>query len=366
MKISHFAKFYPPDYGGIESVTQALAEDHAAAGHDVEVVCFSRDAEEVDRQGRLTLRRVKMQTEISSQPLAATYLKSCARAARNADVVHVHTPNVLAALATLRLPRSVQIVIHWHADIEGKGVLGHLVRPIEQAMLRRAGRVVTTSKAYAKASPALELFSDRIEVIPIGIADLEHPVDLEKDAKPYVLFVGRLVPYKGLGVLLDAIAQVSSNAEFRIVGVGPEETALKAQADRLGIIDRVAFMGRVDLDCLRALFSQAELFCLPSVNRLEAFGVVLLEAMRAGRAIIATDIPGSGVAWVNSAGVTVPANNSAALAEALDRLLADPQEVKRLGVEARTRFEREFARESMSARFLGLYEELARQASCSL
>jgi glycosyltransferase involved in cell wall biosynthesis len=361
MKIVHFAKFYPPEYGGIESVTEALAEDHAAAGHDVEVVCFTSGDSRVERRGSLTLRRVKMQAKKSSQPLAMGYLGACARAARDADVVHVHTPNVLASLAVLRVPRAIPVVIHWHADIEGKGALGYVVRPVERAMLRRADKIIATTEAYAKASPALTPFKDRIEVIPIGIADQDCVPGEETGARPFVLFVGRLVPYKGLPVLLDAIRHVQEDAIFRIVGVGPEEAALKAQAREMGITDRLQFMGRVDSDRLQMLFSGAALFCLPSVNRLEAFGVVLLEAMRAGRAIISTDIPGSGVSWVNTTGAVVPVGDSKALAKALDKLLANPEQAAQMGRAARARFEREFLRQLMSTRFLDLYQRLIEQ-----
>ena len=354
VNIVHFAKFYPPEYGGIESVTEALAEDHSAAGHDVEVVCFSRDSSQLDQKGRLTLRRVKVQKEFASQPLAASYLGACAGAGRDADVVHVHTPNVLAALAVLRLPRHIRVVIHWHADIEKKGAIGRLVRPIERAMLRRADVVVTTTQASA----ALTAFTDHIKVIPIGIAALDTVPKCDVATPPYVLFVGRLVPYKGLGVLLDAIAKVQSDIDLRIIGIGPQEPELKAQAHCLGIAERVKFMGRIGEDQLQDLLKGATVFCLPSINRLEAFGVVLLEAMRAGRAIISTNIPGSGVAWVNSTGINVPVGDPQALAEALDRLLADPKETARLGKLARSRFKRTFSREMMTDRFLSLYEHL--------
>lgn len=363
MKIVHFAKFYPPEYGGIESVTEALAEDHAAAGHNVEVVCFTRDLPRLDQMGRLNLRRVKMLTEIASQPLAISYLGACKGAARNADVVHVHTPNMLAALAVLRLPRHVHVVIHWHADIENKGTIGRLVRPIERAMLRRADIVVATTEAYAEASSSLSAFKDRVKVIPIGIADVAKVPKFEVATPPYVLFVGRLVPYKGLSVLLDAIAIVQSNVEFRIVGIGPQLTELQAQAQRLGIADRVKFMGRVGEDQLQGLMEGAAVFCLPSINRLEAFGVVLLEAMRAGRAVISTYIPGSGVSWVNSTGVNVPVRDPRALAETIDQLLANPEESARLGKLARSRFNNEFSRKLMSDRFLCLYRHLLENTS---
>lgn len=363
MKIVHFAKFYPPEYGGIESVTQALAEDHAEAGQDVKVVCFTRDNSRMNKINNISFIKVKILAEISSQPLALSYLGACTRAAKNAEVVHVHTPNMLAALAVLRLPRHVRVVIHWHADIENKGTIGRLVRPIERAMLRRADIVVTTTKAYAEASHALAAFKDRIKVIPIGIADNDKAPKFEITTPPYVLFVGRLVPYKGLSILLDAIAAVQSDVELRIVGVGPLMNELQAQATSLDIADRVKFMDRVGEDQLQSLMERAAIFCLPSINRLEAFGVVLLEAMRAGRAIISTNISGSGVPWVNAMGLTVPAGDATALAEAIDRLLANPDETARLGELARSRFKRDFSRELMTNRFLSLYQNLLKNAS---
>lgn len=358
MKIVHFAKFYPPEYGGIESVTEALATDHAAADNDVEVICFTRVLPKLERTGRLKIRRVKAQKEIASQPLALSYLKACQTAARNADIVHVHTPNMLAALAVLRLPRHVRVMIHWHADIENKGAIGRFVRPIERAMLRRADVVVTTTQAYAEASPALTKFQDRVKVIPIGIADIATVPKFEVSTPPYVLFVGRLVPYKGLDVLLDAIAMVNSNIEFRIVGIGPMLAELTAHAQRLDIADRVKFVGRVEEDQLQDLMEGAAIFCLPSINRLEAFGVVLLEAMRAGRAVISTNIPGSGVPWVNSSGINIPVRDPRALAEAIEGLLANPEKIASLGKSARTRFETNFSRRLMSDRFLCLYRSL--------
>lgn len=358
MKIVHFAKFYPPEYGGIESVTEALAEDHAAAGHDVEVVCFTRSASHFEKTGHLGLRRIKVQTEIASQPLAISYLKACADATRTAAIVHVHAPNMLAALAVLRVPRHVRVVIHWHADIENKGVLERLVRPVERAMLRRADVIVATTQNYADASSALKGFENRVKVIPIGIADVVDAPNFEIVTPPYVLFVGRLVPYKGLNVLLDAIAMVQSDVEFKIVGIGPELAALQDHARRLGISDRVTFMGRVGETQLQSLMEGAAVFCLPSINRLEAFGVVLLEAMRARRAIVSTNIPGSGVPWVNATGINVPVKDPCALAEAINRLLTAPEEAERLGNLARTRFENDFSCALMSRRFLCLYKHL--------
>lgn len=358
MRIVHLAKFYPPEFGGIESVTEALAEDHAALGHDVHVVCFTRGLQRIEKTNGVNVRRIKVKKEMASQPLSFTYIAECVNVARTASVVHVHAPNLLAALGVLRLPKQIKVVVHWHADIENKGILGRLVGPLERAMLRRANVVIATSQAYADASAMLNKVKAKLEIIPIGIADMPIGKSHRFSAPPYVLCVGRLVPYKGFNVMLQAVALMSSNIEFRVVGSGPMRDDLEAQAGRLGIMRRVNFLGRVEQDELQALMAGAVAFCLPSLNRSEAFGVVLLEAMRAGRAIVGTKIPGSGVPWVNSTGINVSVGDPSALAQAIDYLIANPEEVKRLGGLARSRFEDEFTQNRMSNKCLRLYEDL--------
>lgn len=366
-RILHLAKFYPPEYGGIESVTEALAEDHANAGHRVEVVCFTREASDVATYGTLTIRRLACIGKLSSQPLSLSYIFAAVRSARSADVVHAHTPNLLASLATLFTRRSAKVVVHWHADIAGKGILGVLTRPLEKLMLGRCDAVVCTSASYLETSPALRQFRSKCSVIPLGISDMVSkdagaPENLfEEIIEPYIIFVGRLVPYKGLDNLFRSVAAMTSKVRCIIVGVGPEEPRLRSLADELGVTGQIHFLGNVDHNRLNRLVSGARIFCLTSNNRLEAFGVVLLEAMRAGCPTVSMDIPGSGVSWVNEAGIVVPQGDVVAFAQALDRIAGDPNERAVLGAAARERFVTNFIRSRMSARFLALYERLIKE-----
>ena len=169
--VLHLGKFYPPDNGGIESVTAALARGTAAAGMATTVLCFEEHGRGDAQDGDVTVRRVPA-IKIASQPLAIAYLREAVQRARSADIVHVHLPNMLAGLAVTRIGPGPKVVLHWHSDVVGKGLLAHLTRPIERAMLRRADKVICTSQAYADASLTLRPFVDKVVVVPIGVADV--------------------------------------------------------------------------------------------------------------------------------------------------------------------------------------------------
>jgi glycosyltransferase involved in cell wall biosynthesis len=373
--IVHWGKYYPPDMGGIESVTASLARGAVSAGYEVTVVCFNKgEAPDEGAADGVRVLRAPINLLKVSQPLGWKYLRWALREAREADVVHLHVPNMLAALGGLLLGRRPRLVIHWHSDVVGKGLLGRVLQPLEAALLRRADGIICTSKAYAEASAPLRSFTEKISVVPIGVADPNAiaiptgrvaglPPELENRlaGRQLVLAVGRLVPYKGFQVLVDAASQLPPNAVVLIVGTGPLRDELQARIDLAGVGDRVVLTGRLGDAPLRALFERASLFCLPSVERSEAFGVVLVEAMAHGLPVIATQIPGSGVPWVNAhnvSGLNVPVGDSRALAEACSKVLNSADLRARLSVGARERFLNEFTERAATDRMLAVYRSL--------
>lgn len=359
LKILHLGKYYPPEFGGIESVTQALAEDHSASGHDVEVNCFTARKLDNIQSGNLIIRRFQQFLILKSQPLGLCYFFSGIMRARKVDIVLLHTPNLLASLIVLAIPKRVKLVVLWHADIASKGLMGIIVRPLQSAMLRRANAVVCTSLPYAEAARDLDNFRDKVSIIPIGIApDTDPKRDVDKPLKPYILFIGRLVPYKGLKVLLRARSLMQQDIPIKIIGVGPDLNALKAEAAFLNISDKISFLGRLEYKELNTLLKNATIFCLPSVNRLEAFGVVLLEAMREKIPVVSSDIVGSGVGWVNAAGCRFAVGDHEGLAKTLDLLIANPVNRTEIGAAGHRRFVDIFQRDSMSGAYLDLFHSL--------
>ena len=174
------------------------------------------------------------------------------------------------------------------------------------------------------------------------------------------MFVGRLVYYKGVEVLLDAMARCAGT--LLIVGDGPLEPALRQRATALGIQDRVVFAERVSDEDLPAYYQASDVFVLPSIARTETFGVVQVEAMAAGLPVVSTNLP-TGVPWVNRDGVSglvVPPADVGALADAMGCLLADPELRERLGRNAAQRADDLFSRDRMVAAFRDVVERAVR------
>ncbi len=201
-----------------------------------------------------------------------------------------------------------------------------------------SSRVVAVSSSVRDSLVAHGIQSVRIVVIPNGI-DLTRyaPAPAEHAPRPFTfMFVGRLIRDKGVDVLLDALAQVPQVA-LRIVGDGPEATALKKQTERLGLTVRVHFLGeRTDVP---ELLRTADALVLPS--RREGFGMVIVEARASGLPVVLSDFPASTELIENDVqGIIVPRDDPAALAEALERLASDPELYRRMALAAPLGLER--------------------------
>lgn len=369
--IVHFGKYFFPDAGGIESVTISLARGAASSGHSVSVVCFEKTpAKSKEVIDGVLVFRAPIAKLIASQPLGFKYFSLCLKAAKNADIVHLHVPNMLGALCALFIGNKTQLLVHWHSDVINKGFLGKILRPLESALLNRADCIVATSQVYADASETLAPFRGKISVVPIGVPDVKYVGDgsqlprkiEEKTAgKKIILAVGRLVPYKGFDVLIQAAKDLTPDSMVVIVGGGPLQQDLQKAIDLAGVADNVLLVGRLSDQALHALFERAALYCLPSTYRAEAFGVVLLEAMAYSLPIVASDIPGSGVPWVTqhgTSGLTVPVGDPKALAHACNEILSSAELRNRFANGARQRFMTEFTEDVSVKRMMATYDRL--------
>lgn len=327
----HVIKLDPRVPGGIERFVDDLLTAQSQTG--IEAHAVGCDAPDYGAKGdvsyELTLARTWF--TVFHLPLAPGFPFAIVRAIDRLkpDVIHVHWPNPLVLNLAAHVPTDARLVLHWHADIDPMGAslpirvaYGAAVRRFEAKLVSRADAIIATSHAYAAASPVLREVMDKVHVVPLALGEpvaTVAPVVWPMPGRPRVLFVGRAVPYKSLDVLLEAIA-ISLDACLVVVGDGPESGRWKALATRLNLDSRVRFVGAVDEPTKQSLLAACDVLCLPSSNRLEAFGVVLLEAAAARRPVLVADIPGSGVAEVARAipGSSIfPVGDSARLAQCL-------------------------------------------------
>jgi glycosyltransferase involved in cell wall biosynthesis len=206
------------------------------------------------------------------------------------EVVHLHLPNPLAAAAWLMMGDARPLVVSYHSDIVRQRTLLRLWAPWRDRVLNRAPCILTTSDALIESSPVLTRFAKRCRSISPGVdAGLWANPDpaavarwRQRLGEGVFLFVGRLVYYKGVDVLIEAVRE--SDLRIAICGQGPLRAKLESAAASLG--DRVQFLGDVEASAMPALYAACRGFVLPSVAPSETFGVVQLEAMAAGLPLV--------------------------------------------------------------------------------
>lgn len=373
-KIVHFGKYYYPDIGGIESVVNCLATETAKTDFKVSVICFNKYAKNVNEViDNVEIYRFKSKLVIASQPISIKYILCCIRIGRTADIIHLHHPNILGFLSALTLRKKNQLLIHWHSDIINKGILGTLIKPIEYLILRKAKKIIATSYQYLESSSSLTKFKKKVVVVPIGVKDIRtnsinksfnSNIDYllnKTQGKHIILSVGRLVPYKGFDVLINSVKYLNDDAVIVIIGSGQLKITLDSLVEKNAYKDRVFIVGQLSDNELQILFKKADIYCLSSVERSEAFGVVLLEAMSYSLPIVATNIKGSGVSWVNKhniSGLNVPVKDPRALANAINKILNDENLKTRLSLGSRSRYESKFTENITINKVIAIYNKI--------
>ena len=383
LSVLHVGKYFPPDPGGMETYLRDLMVSSlqqgtrsAALVHRSTVgvksieQCYRAQGLDFHVTRAATWLRLLFTPISPSFPWLFHHLINRHRP----TLLHLHLPNP-SSLWALAIPsaRRLPWVIHWQSDVitpKSSWILKALYtlyQPLESRLLRRARQIIVTSNEYLHSSDTLAPFRGKCRVIPLGITDrFDSPkrsdTRHQADQPLKVLAIGRLAHYKGFDVLIDAIAK-TRHIELDLVGGGEQLETLQAQTQALGVGSRVRFHGAVDDDQKDALLLGCDCLCLPSNDRTESFGIVLLEAMSAAKACVVSQIPGSGVNWVVESGQTgllVEGENPVALASAFERLRDDREQLRAMGARGRKRFEQLLTIEASATAVINLYQEIAK------
>ncbi len=389
MKVMLVPNSYLPQLGGLEIAVANVARELTTRGCNVTVVTtspslrFSETREPdgvkvyrlpfvlprlVFRAGRAGLARSLICSLLSPFliPLCLVKLIRIIRYERP-QIVNLHyiAQNAFYVLAAQQFA-NFKLVVNLHGtDIEHHSHRSWPSRWLTRTTLRRAD-IVLSNSAYilAQAEHIMPEVKVKSAVVGNGVHPEEFSTNEEfRHARPYILSIGSFIPNKGFDTLIRAFTQVNQEhpgVDLLIAGDGYERESCRRLADRLDIGNVVHFLGKIDHSLVPALLKGCELFVLPS--RVESFGIVVLEAMAAGKTVVATMVGGVPEILTHMRdGVLVEAEAPDKLAEEICSLLKDPELGRRLGAQAYHTVRERFTWAEVVRRYIYAYETVVAQ-----
>jgi glycosyltransferase involved in cell wall biosynthesis len=371
MNVLQLGKFYPLK-GGVEKVMYSLTTGLSQHEVNCDMMCASADGKHGTRRLNDNARLIccRSMGKVKATMISPEMIWKLRKVCGNYDIIHIHYPDPMAALALFLSGYNGQVIVHWHSDILKQRQLLKLLMPLQRWLLHRAQMVIGTTPVYLRQSPYLRHVQEKTECLPIGINRLSPSAEgVERirrrcNGRKIIFSIGRLVAYKGFKYLIDAARYLDDSYVVLIGGDGPLREKLQTQIVDERLMDKVHLLGRVPQDEIADYFGTCELYCLSSIHRTEAFAIVQVEAMSCGKPVVATTISGSGVPWVNKSGysgLNVQPCSSRELARAIKYVCENPDIYNRFSRQARCRFEQHFQFHDMINNCIKLYKKVSNE-----
>ena len=367
MKIAQVTPYFHPHIGGVESYVLALSKELMKKGHDVTVyTTLIPNTKENENIEGVNVKRIKPLFTLLKTPVTPSIKIS------GYDIVHAHSPPPFHSYSAARFCKKnkTPFVLTYHCDPEIPTFLGGLIswvytKTFGSYTLKNADRIIVSTKTYAATSRAMWKHEPAVIPSAVDINEFNPEVDCRAVREKHnlegnvVLFVGRLVEHKGLEYLIRSARSV--DAKYLIVGEGELREKLGNLVKKLGVKDKIIFTGKVSNAELPKYYAASDVFVLPSVARLEAFGLVIAEAMSCSKPVIVSDIPGvREVITDNVEGVLVPPMDEKMLSEKINILLSNPEMRKSMGEKGRKKVEEKFSWDKVIGEIEKVYEEVVK------
>lgn len=364
--ITHIFKTYFPDTaGGLEEAIRQIGKMSLKYGYDVQVVTISNNPRD-ERIDGIRVRSFKKDFSISTMHISFDLIRHFKEIVESSDLIQLHYPYPFTELLTMFSVIEKPIVITYHAEIIGRPLLMTGYIPFAKALFRKADVIVPTSDNLARTSTILNSFQYKISVVNLWLDQsrfsiLSEPVEEFKSEVTkwgkFALFIGAMRFYKGIDVMLDAAKDVQGTIVMCGKGAYLQHAKDRVQKEKL---TNVKILGFQPDENLIYLLKTCAYFILPSTNRGECFGQVLLEASYNCKAMISTEL-GTGTSYVNKDGETgfvIQPNDVNSLVEKMNCLFADEELCVKLGKNAYNRYITYFTEEIQGAKYIEIYDKL--------
>ncbi len=376
MEIAHVVCTFPPYKGGMGNSAFNFVKTLSKLGLDAKV--FTPDYGD----GLNTLLEEKFNVE-RIKPLFkfgnAAFLPQLFCKLKNFKIIHLHYPFYGTAevimLRKLIFREKTKLIIHYHMEPTARGFKGLTFKLhrllFDPILMRLADKITCASLDYIKNSSLKNYYlknKSKFEEIYFGVDPGKFRFsndDFRMADKKFknILFVGgldRAHYFKGVDVLLEAVSKLKvKGCKLIIVGDGDMRLNYEKKAKNLGIADRVEFVGSVEDDKLPSYYQDCDIFVLPSINKGEAFGMVLLEAMACGKPVIASNLPGvRSVFKEGEHGLLVKPGDVNDLSEKITKLLTDDKLRNEMGLRARKLTEEKYTWNKVGERLNKVYRQV--------
>lgn len=382
MKIAIITSTHPPYAGGIGNVAAANARQLALLGHDVTV--FTPLYQSVSEGSKnYKVIRIKPLLKYGN----AAYIPKLKRYLKNFEIVHLHYPFFGGAEVVWRLrkklkKKKIKIVLHYHMDVVGQGLFKFIFNLHKRFFLKKmigmSDKVIVTSQDYAKHSDLknfIESQPTKFFELPNGVdTDLFFPnkkpsVLIEKygieNGEKIILFVGGLDKahyFKGLEYLLEAMERLSQSSyhwRLLVVGKGELSSYYQSLANQYRIHKKTVFCGFVSGSDLPSYYNLSDVVVLPSIDKSEAFGMVLVEAMACEKPVIASNLAGvRSVIDDSSNGFLVDPKNADDLASKINYVLTNSAQASSMGRNGLIKAKSKYAWKIIGQNLEDLYKSL--------
>ncbi|HLD27880.1 MAG TPA: glycosyltransferase family 4 protein [Patescibacteria group bacterium] len=377
LKIAQIVSTFPPYRGGMGNVAYHLTDSLSRLGYEVVVFTPKTKLSDVNMQSYFKIHKLLPQFKFGNSAIVLQLAYHLLKF----DLVHLHYPFLGASLgvilAKLIRGKKIKFILHYHMDLVGQDWRSFVYKFYNwiflSSLIKFSDYVITTSADYLKMSLLGKYYfknEDKFEIIPNGV-DLDYFKPRHKDSllmtryklhdKKVILFVGGLDSahyFKGVNYLLKAFERLKrEDVKLIIVGEGNLKSVYEDMVDSSGLNHQVIFIGYVPDQELVKYYNLCDLLVLPSIDKSEAFGMVLLEAMACGKAVLASSLPGvRQVVEVNVNGRLFKPKDADNLASHLNRLLDDKNDLVNFGANGRKIVEKDYSWKTITETLLKIYQ----------
>jgi glycosyltransferase involved in cell wall biosynthesis len=372
MKIAQVAPYFYPHIGGVETHVYNLAKGLLKEGHEVTVYTSQvKGSKENEIYEGINIKRAKPLTTIFTTPVTPKLKQRILHDKH--DIIHAHYPPPLAShyAAKASKKNKTPFILTYHCDLVlpkfyGSALTSFYRSSLGRRTLKITKEVIVTTKTYAATSRDLWNIKpivipnaiDPSKFNPKGVGDYVRKKHDLNDSK-MILYVGRLKYHKGLEYLIESAQYTEADVKYVLVGGGEFKQRLKSLTNEKKLNDRIIFAGEVANSELPQYYSACDIFVLPSVSRLEAFGIVGLEAMASAKPVIISDIPGvREVIEEGVCGLLSEPMNPKDLGSKITQLLSDPGLMRKMGEAGRKKVLEEFTWDKVVLQTEKAYEDI--------